>query len=36
MMSGQGGGVDLTGMVALLGKEETVSRIQQALSFIQK
>lgn len=36
MISGQGGGVDLTGMVALLGKEETINRIQKALSYIQK
>jgi glutamyl-tRNA synthetase len=35
MISGQAGGVDLTGMVALIGKEEAVSRIRKALSFIQ-
>lgn len=36
MISGQAGGVDLTGMVALLGKEEAVSRIRKALSIIKK
>lgn len=36
IISGQGGGVDLLGMVELLGKEETVDRIQNALERIKK
>lgn len=35
VLSGQGGGVDLTGMASLLGKEECVARIELALKKIQ-
>jgi glutamyl-tRNA synthetase len=36
MLSGQGSGVDLFGMIALLGKEEVNARIQQALASLKK
>jgi glutamyl-tRNA synthetase len=36
IISGQGGGVDLLGMIALLGKTEIKNRIEKALSVIQK
>lgn len=34
VLSGQGGGVDLTGMASLLGKEECIARIELALKKI--
>ena len=36
IISGQGGGVDLLGMIALLGKTEINNRIEKALGAIQK
>jgi glutamyl-tRNA synthetase len=36
MLSGQGSGVDLFGMIALLGKEEVNARIQKALTYLKK
>jgi hypothetical protein len=32
MLSGQGSGVDLFGMIALLGKTEVMARIKKALA----
>lgn len=36
MLSGQGSGVDLFGMIALLGKDEVTARINKALAHIKK
>jgi glutamyl-tRNA synthetase len=36
MLSGQGSGVDLFGMIALLGKEEVSARINKALALFKK
>jgi hypothetical protein len=36
MLSGQGSGVDLFGMIALIGKEEVSARINNALAHFKK
>ncbi len=36
IISGQAGGADLLGMISLLGKQECISRINNALAFIKK
>jgi glutamyl-tRNA synthetase len=36
ILSGQGSGVDLFGMIALLGKTEVITRIQKALASLRK
>jgi hypothetical protein len=36
LVSGVGSGVDLFGMVALLGNEEVISRINKAIAVLKK
>ena len=36
MLSGKGSGVDLLGMIELLGKDEVCNRIEKAMTIISK